>query len=197
MSKLIIDRHITENIEYYKNYCLKLFGHKKKHLADDLFQEFYLYVIEIPEETVNAYLKNDRLKYLLTKKLFGLFISTATIQRKWKCEKNPIYQISDRSVFQFVQDEDLSSGYELKNLIDVLPNHEEEDWIIKKADLILNQIKEDLQSPDNETYISALVFVQGQEHTITHISQKSNINRVTLSKLYNKAVKRYRNVQSN
>lgn len=172
----IVDTHITANIDYYRNYCNKLY--RGRYLADDLFQMFYEKAREISEDRILRFHENNMLVYLFTKEIRSIFGKRGRAKTANK-DSSPLFETCNvcESSFNFESVETSEYDYALET-----KRQKAEEKIIEK-----------LQSND---WAGTSILVQSQNETLTSIAEKTGIRRQYLSKACNQAkleIRRYVN----
>jgi DNA-directed RNA polymerase specialized sigma24 family protein len=150
--KSIIDSHIIENEKFYRDFCRNLY--RNRYLMDDLFNDFYLKLVEMPDK-VKEYSDKDNLKNLCC----------ATIWYLWskRGRKTSL----------------LNEVCNLDELKQDFPTDSEGEYDIEQASLIINDILK-----NRNTLVPVLITLQAQDESLRSIERKTGIGRNTLSKRY-------------
>jgi len=167
----ILNEHIIANMNFYQTKCKSLY--RGRYLYEDLFQEFYLKFIELPDKKVDELKRLDKLTGA------GLYIIRFLFYRRNQNKKNglPI-----TSLFETAGNLEIFDSFETQEL------SEQKN---KYSDEIAEKLKQTISKYlANEKYeLDILYWLQGQEQTLTSIAKESKINRVYVSAGYNRAEK--------
>jgi hypothetical protein len=174
-TKLILDKHFTDNYNYYRNVCWKYY--RGRYLFEDLFHESYLLCLREREETVIRLFNVDKLHYLVLRRIGYLF-------RHRKSATNRKSQVHDGANLSSPLFETPNVSYEVdfpsedNDLVLDLTEQEVRDYfekataIMEKAlqqPVIVTKAKTDFQKV--QTVIAVLQSNVNQIHKLTGISR--------------------------
>ena len=193
MTKQIIDKHFTENINYYKKICRSYYPN---YLAEDLLQEAYLKYVNIP--AVNLISKDVAyLKHIGKKVIARLFQGRRVCKVREGHNTSPLFEVNYSNidvdfVFYSTATSDFYNGE--NNQIEKIMN-DRESALISNSDLLLTEKTEqdkqiDLVTNDilnglSEKDFNTGVFVMAQIEPIYIMSKRTGISRTYLTKANN------------
>jgi DNA-directed RNA polymerase specialized sigma24 family protein len=168
--KVIIDKHFSDNIEYYKTICRNWY--KDRYLWEDLLQEAYLGMLKVRPEVVKYSPDTAYLKHI------GKKVISSILQKRNYHKKH--VDGSDSVLFE-------TSNNAKEFNFDIFEHNQEckkdTEELIDKINSI---VYDGLLNKDFETE----VFVMAQIESISSISRRTGVNYYSVSKANKTAIER-------
>lgn len=170
--KVIIDRHIQDRYDYYRNICYYHF--QGRYLWEDLFQETYLKLLEIKPETIEFYDSIDKLHCIVIRTIKSLRQESKRAKKNKQGHTSPLFEINGL---------DISHGYfdesDSINEIEIQEQFEKANKAIEKA--LSQPVAESKEVSD---YLKIKTFVHINETNTYRVSKKTGISRQYLNQIY-------------
>lgn len=209
--KTVIDKHITENYNYYLAYCNRLY--KGRYLKKDLINEFYIVLSNIEDEIIIRYNDKNNLKVLCIYIIRDLFRNRNCIKKNKNGKTSNLNEINDFFSYEMLENrveevngiEDttiyktIEDGCFIKEFKDKTENENKINHLFDCEEEILCIIKDEIFSSMDRFYsakdpnniknndFDMAVFVCSQNESINSISKRTKINRVSLTASKNRA----------
>lgn len=191
MTKQIIDKHFTENVNYYRAICRDYY---KNYLAEDLLQEAYLAFLKVPEPVIlkinDIKVIDERIKYLRNigrKRIAYIFRHRKQCKQHKDGQTSPMFEVNYGNfeidhfihIDKCVEEKEVfimsKSTFEFeKALKDSVAEFRDKDAELR---IIANTVRKGLEEEDFNTG----VHVMAQLESINAMSKRTGISRTYLT----------------
>lgn len=167
-AKLIIDKHYSDNYNYYRSVCYNYY--RGRYLWEDLSHELYIDFLKIKAQVIEKFHQLGKLKNI------GLKLIRRLYERRFRAKRSTTNHNGEVSPLH----ETPGVSYAIE-----ISQADNKNYLAKELQFskMERAIKQALQSQDR--WFDVSVFLQSQDESILSISKKTRIGRDRLTRAAN------------